>query len=168
MSKTYSRSRDAARAARDKLGKNAMIDVHFTVVKHPDGKFEWSVIDGAPDVAIAAAVAHEEKKLMEVETAAKPKPKRKAKIKTVKAPTAIRRYLKGHKGAEDVIGKRRKLVRMILSPEGASLESICKALGWQKHTVRGAVSTLKSEQVIKKLKSFKTHRRGRCYRAEAA
>jgi hypothetical protein len=58
--------------------------------------------------------------------------------------------------------KMQKLVRMIAGQKGASLNSLVNALGWQKHTIRGRISTIRSEEKIN-IKSFKDDNRGRVY-----
>lgn len=37
-------------------------------------------------------------------------------------------------------GKLGTLVAMLQAPKGASIEELCKATGWQAHSVRGAIS----------------------------
>jgi Protein of unknown function (DUF3489) len=59
----------------------------------------------------------------------------------------------------------RKLVRMITSEKGASLDSLVNALGWQKHTIRGAISTAVADGIVRNLKSVRDERRGRVYKA---
>jgi hypothetical protein len=36
--------------------------------------------------------------------------------------------------------KQEKLIKMLRRPEGATIEQIVKATGWQPHTVRGAIA----------------------------
>jgi hypothetical protein len=42
--------------------------------------------------------------------------------------------------------KQAQLIGLLRRPEGATLEQISKALGWQRHSVRGAMATLKTKQ----------------------
>ncbi len=41
--------------------------------------------------------------------------------------------------------KKALTLDMISQPEGASLEALCTATNWQKHSVRGSISQLKSQ-----------------------
>ncbi len=41
--------------------------------------------------------------------------------------------------------KKALTLEMISQPEGASLEALCTATNWQKHSVRGSISQLKSQ-----------------------
>lgn len=159
--KTFSVRSNAIRNARGQLGKDAKQGVHFTV-GGDKGAYTWAVIDGSSPVETIAPVDATE---MVSETVAPVVVVKKARNKVTKP---VAKYLKGRKGAEDVSGKRRKLVKLITSEKGASLAVITKALGWQKHTVRGAISTLASDKVIKKLESTRDERRGRVYKAVAA
>lgn len=165
---TFSVRSNAVRNARIQLGKAAKQGVHFTVTKDTGllppnaGKpvYQWEPIAGAPviDNTAAAAPVAEKPRVM-------PAVRKARKAKTTKAVT---KYLKKRKHAEDISGKRRKLIKLITAEKGASLATITKALGWQKHTVRGAVSTLVSDKLVKGLKSTRDERRGRVYSAVAA
>jgi predicted ArsR family transcriptional regulator len=42
--------------------------------------------------------------------------------------------------------KQAQLIELLRRPEGATLEQMSKALGWQRHSVRGAMATLKTKQ----------------------
>lgn len=166
MTQTFSVRSNAVRNARSKLGKAAQQGVHF-VIKGNKPEFTWEPIEGAPTVAEsvtenAVAEANIEQAMATEQTPAKPRKAKKARV-----PKAVVKYLgKRVKGANDVSGKRRQLINMITGKNGASLEAICKRLGWQKHTVRGAISTAKDQGIIKHLKSFKNERYGRMYKAD--
>jgi predicted ArsR family transcriptional regulator len=41
--------------------------------------------------------------------------------------------------------KQSQLIELLRRPEGATLDQISKALGWQRHSVRGAMATLKTK-----------------------
>lgn len=60
--------------------------------------------------------------------------------------------------------KNTELIRLIRRERGASLEELMEKLGWQRHTVRGRISTLGSKHGLTIL-SEKTASRGRVYRA---
>lgn len=180
MTKIFSVRSNAVRNARLKLGKAAQQGVHF-VIKGSKPEFTWEPIEGAPTVAesvaenamaeanIEAAMAVEkpaETKVAERATKRKQAAERKS-IKKAKTTKAVQKYLgKRVKVSDDVSGKRRQLINMITAKNGASLKAICGRLGWQKHTVRGAISTAKDQGLIKHLISFKSDRNGRMYKAE--
>ena len=42
------------------------------------------------------------------------------------------------------VSKKDRLVRLLSNPKGARVLSLCKSLGWQKHTVRAAISGLRT------------------------
>ncbi len=60
-------------------------------------------------------------------------------------------------------GKRDELIRLVSRKNGASGQEIQDALGWQPHSVRGAISTINSKGVAK-IESEKHETRGRVYR----
>lgn len=158
--KTFSVRSNAVRNARGQLGKGAKQGVHFNVIKATDAnQFSWVPVEGAPPVdateMVAATVAPV------VVAAVKRASKGRAKARKV---VKVRRKA-GRKSITSVAavsGKRRRMFRLIASPKGASLDTLVKALGWQKHTVRGAVSTIASQFKVK-IKSFRDERRGRVY-----
>ena len=54
---------------------------------------------------------------------------------------------------------------MLRSPEGASIEEISDALGWQQHTTRGAIAGALKKKLGLDVTSEKDRRRaGRVYR----
>lgn len=61
--------------------------------------------------------------------------------------------------------KQAQVIAMLNRPEGATLEQLVEATGWQKHTVRGALSLLGKKQGIS-IESGKTEA-GRVYRVAA-
>ena len=44
--------------------------------------------------------------------------------------------------------KKGTLISLLSNPKGARVLSLCKALGWQKHTVRAAVSGLRADGYV--------------------
>jgi hypothetical protein len=61
--------------------------------------------------------------------------------------------------------KQATVIRMLKRPEGATLDQLMEVTGWQKHTVRGALSLLGKKQGIP-IESSKTEA-GRVYRVAA-
>lgn len=56
--------------------------------------------------------------------------------------------------------KNALLLELISEPKGKSLDDICEATGWQKHSVRGAISVLKSKGhniVSEKIEGMRTY-----------
>lgn len=178
--KTFSVRSNAVRAARAALGKSAKQGIDF-VINGEKGSYTFSrLAEASVGVSTVAPVDFEDVLDLVASTdrppaenpvpVPVPAPAKAAvrKVKAAKVTKPVTKYLKKRKGADDVSGKRRKLVKLITSPKGASLDTITKVLGWQKHTVRGAISTLVSDKVVKNLKSERHDRRGRVYHAVAA
>ncbi|MBA3518051.1 MAG: DUF3489 domain-containing protein [Rhizobiales bacterium] len=64
--------------------------------------------------------------------------------------------------------KQAKLVAMLQSPHGASLDEIVAATGWQDHTVRGAIAGALKKKLGLTITSEKVEGRGRVYRIGVA
>lgn len=64
--------------------------------------------------------------------------------------------------------KQADLVAMLRQPEGASLDEIVAATGWQAHTVRGAIAGALKKKLGLTVTSEKVEGRGRVYRICAA
>jgi predicted ArsR family transcriptional regulator len=60
--------------------------------------------------------------------------------------------------------KQARLVEMLRQPEGATIDEIVKALDWQAHTVRGAMSGALKKKLGLTIESEKVDDRGRVYR----
>jgi len=60
--------------------------------------------------------------------------------------------------------KQAQLIAMLRRPNGATIEEIVKALDWQAHTVRGAMSGALKKKLGLKVDSEKVDGRGRVYR----
>ena len=67
---------------------------------------------------------------------ASPPAERKAKAKTAKPGKAA----PAEKPTPRAGTKQAKMIEMLRRPEGATVEQIAEATGWQKHTIRGAIS----------------------------
>lgn len=64
--------------------------------------------------------------------------------------------------------KQATLIAMLRTPEGATIEEITAATGWQSHTVRGAMAGALKKKLGLEVTSEKVERRGRVYRLPAA
>jgi hypothetical protein len=60
--------------------------------------------------------------------------------------------------------KQAQLIAMLKRPEGASIEEIVAAFGWQAHTVRGAIAGALKKKLGLAVTSEKVAGRGRVYR----
>lgn len=60
--------------------------------------------------------------------------------------------------------KQAQLIEMLKTPDGASIEEIVKKLGWQQHTVRGAIAGALKKKLGLNVTSEKIEDRGRVYR----
>jgi hypothetical protein len=63
--------------------------------------------------------------------------------------------------------KQGQLVAMLKQPDGASLDEIVAATGWQPHTVRGAIAGALKKKLGLSVTSEKVEARGRVYRLES-
>ena len=60
--------------------------------------------------------------------------------------------------------KQATLIAMLRAPEGATIEEIMAATGWQSHTVRGAMAGALKKKLGLEVTSEKVEGRGRVYR----
>ena len=60
--------------------------------------------------------------------------------------------------------KQALLISMLRRPDGATVEEVVEATGWQKHTVRGAISGALKKKLALDVTSDKVEGRGRVYR----
>lgn len=65
------------------------------------------------------------------------------------------------------LAKQAQLIGMLKRPEGASIEEIVAAFGWQAHTVRGAIAGALKKKLGLDVSSEKVDGRGRVYRIQA-
>ncbi len=63
--------------------------------------------------------------------------------------------------------KQATLIAMLRRPEGADLDEIAEATGWQKHTIRGAISGALKKKLGLEVTSEKDHQGRRVYRLPA-
>ncbi len=60
--------------------------------------------------------------------------------------------------------KQAAMIAMLSQPEGATVDEIAAATGWQKHTVRGAMAGALKKKLGLTIESSKVEGRGRVYR----
>ncbi len=60
------------------------------------------------------------------------------------------------------------LIAMLRRAKGATIAEIVEALGWQPHTVRGAIAGALKKKLGLEVVSEKSERRGRVYRIDTA
>jgi hypothetical protein len=60
--------------------------------------------------------------------------------------------------------KQARLVAMLARPRGATVEQICRALGWQPHTVRGAIAGTVKKKLSLRVKTTRNADGTRTYR----
>ena len=63
--------------------------------------------------------------------------------------------------------KQAQLIAMLRTPEGATIDEIVAATGWQPHTVRGAFAGALKKKLGLEVTSDKVEGRGRVYRLDA-
>jgi len=56
------------------------------------------------------------------------------------------------------------LITLLRRADGATVDEVVKALGWQPHTVRGAISGALRKKLSLRIESEKAEGRGRVYR----
>ena len=64
--------------------------------------------------------------------------------------------------------KQATLIAMLRAPEGATIDEIVAATGWQSHTVRGAMAGALKKKLGLEVTSEKVENRGRVYKLPAA
>jgi hypothetical protein len=60
--------------------------------------------------------------------------------------------------------KQEKLIALLRTSEGATVDELAKAFGWQSHTVRGAIAGALKKKLGLDVTSEKVEERGRVYR----
>lgn len=103
----------------------------------------------APHEATQAEQAHEA-------------PTAPAKAEAQPAPAAEPREAKRREGT-----KQSAMIEMLRQPEGATLDEIAAATGWQKHTIRGAMAGALKKKLGLTIASDKVEGRGRVYKIAA-
>ena len=74
-------------------------------------------------------------------------------------PAASPREAKTREGT-----KQAAMIAMLRQPEGATVEEIAAATGWQRHTIRGAMAGALKKKMGLTIESSKLEDRGRVYR----
>ena len=77
----------------------------------------------------------------------------------VKAPKVAKVKTESHRGE-----KREAVIALLNRDKGVSIEELMEKMGWQRHTVRGFMSTLGSKHGVK-IESTIDEKRGLVYRA---
>jgi hypothetical protein len=96
---------------------------------------------GAPDAQEGDAAAQESQPPDEPAQAAQAPAASKRKAKAAKAKAARpSRAASSEKPTPRTGTKQAQVIELLRRPEGATVEQIAAATGWQKHTIRGAIS----------------------------
>jgi transposase len=96
-----------------------------------------------------------------------PKPTRKQSKSKATKRASSKAAAKSSSKAPRATSKQARLIEMLRRSEGATLNEIVKALAWQAHTVRGAISGALKKKLGLKVESEKVVDRGRVYRIAA-
>jgi len=90
-------------------------------------------------------------------------------MKTPKAKSKIRSAKPKHPSSAKsrTNTKQAQLVGMLRRPQGATIDEITTATGWQNHSVRGAISGALKKRLGLRITS-ELEKRGRVYRVTAA
>ena len=84
--------------------------------------------------------------------------------KTVAKRTTSKPATKQPKPPQRAESKQSQLIAMLRQPDGATIAEIAKALHWELHTVRGAMSGALKKKLGLNVESEKAGDRGRVYR----
>ncbi len=153
MNKLYSSKSNAKRGAVAALGSHAMEGADYRLAKH-DGKWTWTTDanpSATPDVA-------ETPKDGDTEA---PEPM-KADTEADSGPEGQPRPRRRREGTKQAL-----LVDMLRRPEGATIDQIVEATGWQRHTARGAISGAIKKKLGLTVTSEKTEGGERTYHIPA-
>ena len=89
--------------------------------------------------------------------------KRKASVKAAKATKAPKAVKVAREQKAAGTSKKDQILALISGKNGATLDEIMTATGWQKHTVRGFIAILGKKGT--KIESFKSEAGARTYKA---
>ena len=131
-----------------------------TVWRHDEERGRMTLV--ATKAAFAALGIYPQETSAEDETESAPndtedaEPKAQRKVKSRASRIAAPRSRDGSKQA--------KLIAMLRRAKGATIDEIVEALGWQPHTVRGAIAGALKKKLGLEVTSEKDPKRGRVYR----
>ena len=111
--------------------------------------------DSANEAKAAPARAKRASKAKSAKKAAKPR----SKAKKARTPAAAPAKAKSREGT-----KQAELIGLLKRAKGASIAEMAEALGWQAHTVRGAMAGALKKKLGLTIESEKDEKRGRIYR----
>ena len=150
MNKHYSNKSNAKRGAVAALGPHAIEGADFRLAKH-EGKWTWTT-DANPGTAPDMA---ETPKGEDTEA---PEPM-KANTKADSGPEAQPKPRQRREGTKQAL-----LIDMLRRSEGATIDQIVEATGWQRHTARGAISGAVKKKLGLTVVSEKPEKGERIYR----
>ncbi len=153
MNKLYSSKSNAKRGAVAALGSHAMEGADYRLAKH-DGKWTWTT-DVKPGTAPDAA---ETPKGEDTEAPEPMKTDTEADGGSEAQPKPPRQ----REGTKQAL-----LVEMLRRSEGATIDQIVEATGWQRHTARGAISGAIKKKLGLTVTSEKTEGGERTYHIPA-
>ena len=84
-----------------------------------------------------------------------PRSKTQSRMKGVK---------KANRPVAATLSKQDRLIALLRRPQGATIEEMTKATGWQPHSVRGAISGALKKRLGLAVATEKVEERGRVYR----
>ena len=90
--------------------------------------------------------------------------RKQATTKSVAKRTTSKPAAKQPKPPQRAESKQSQLIAMLRQPDGATIAEIAKALHWELHTVRGAMSGALKKKLGLTIDSEKAADRGRVYR----
>jgi hypothetical protein len=65
-----------------------------------------------------------------------------------------------------IVSKQDQLIGLLRRPNGATIDELAKATGWQPHSVRGAISGALKKRLGLAVASERSEKRGRVYRID--
>lgn len=156
----------ALKAARKKLGENAVEGVDFNI-RNTGAGWDFEPIPAANDAAVKAKAKRAPKTIWAgdaaaavnagVKTAKTAKahtPKQQNKSAGAKSAHAKRKAA-APKAPAETDTKTARFIEMLSAPGGATSKELEQAMGWQSHSVRGLIGTLKKRGVNVESKKLK-------------
>lgn len=141
----------ALKAARKALGQTATEGIDFNL-RNTGAGWDFEAIPAANEAAAQAKA----KRAPKAKTEKVPAPKPKQQNKSAGARSAhVKRKAAVHKAEGDSDTKTAKFVDMLKAAGGATSKELEAAMGWQSHSVRGLIGTLKKRGVNVESKKLK-------------